>query len=793
MKIERAARRVPDDSFRCNECRALLPKYFSKKLDSYSELRVEEHLAVCEACFDQYSTLVEEDIRKNRRESYLAGRPQPWSPPYDWRQEKAIYDGIMARVLSSATGTGSRLTLVKYDRALERAAFMLLIRVVAALRNRGVRVRLFSSPTECLIYPEELEVLQTPLCLVFLRGSGFCNALESLQELTSKGISVIAGWPGEEWGELALTVNHRSYWFGLDGPRADAFRGALEEEMEAQKVLLNTASKDPYFYTCLLDAYGVPVPLSLLARLIGQNERKTAALLRQAKGLIWPVETAGSRERFFCTGGEPLADLAVRTLFRDEAEHGYSRIIETVDHSVKDERYLLLRLVRSMTLRGRRRLARRLLTTNEQSIRGVWEQGDTREVLLWGKAFHDLFLYDRAEDVFRHGLEREPGNVYLMHALACMLYDSGKYEQGERLFDHASRAQPDNVFIWQSWGEKERKLGRLQYGEGRLRRALELDPDNVYTIVSFGMLELERGRLDDAENMLQKALKLAPQNTYALNCMAELAKRKGGFLQAKALLEQVLDVEQGNVPALHALGQLEKERGHFIRAKQIFTAILDRFDEDNTRTLHALGEIELERGRLKGEEIHYKVAEDYFRAVLEIDPGNVPALVSSGMMEVYRGNYASAEGLLSTVLEKEPDNLRARVALAETGLRQGRHRYAERSLVRVLQAMANNVPALNTYARLHAARGDYSLAARVFEQALQQERQSIITLNTWAGVEAEQGSFDKATELITMALDLDPENAYTCWQYSQILQKQGRPEEAGQQLRRAAELSLDVL
>ena len=790
--MERAARRVSDSSFNCTDCRALLQRYVSKTLESHSDVRVEEHLAHCHACFDRYATLVEEDIRKNRRESYLAGRPQPWSPPWDRNKEKSVYDEIMAQAVSTDREAGGHLTFIKYDKPLERSAFMLLLRVVAGLRNQGKRVRLFSSPTECLIYPEELDVLKRPLCLVFLRGSGFCNALESLQDLSRRGISIIAGWPNDEWGELTPLINHHSYWFNLESRYSDAFDRALRDEMEAERALLKAPSKDMYLYTCLLDAYGIPAPLPLLARLIAQSERKTAALLRQAKGLIWPVETRLPSRGSFCTAGEPIARLALTTVFADEAEHGYSRIVEAIDPAYKDERHLLLRLVRSMTLRGKRHLARRLLTTHERSITGIWQRGEIREILLWGTAFHDLFLYDRAETVFRYGLEREPENAHLLQALAGMLYDSGKHEEGERLFDKASRTHPDNVYIWQSWGDKERKLGRLHYGESRLRKALELEPANVYTLVSYGSLELERGRLDEAQRLFEKALGIAPQNTHALNCMAELVKRKGGFLQAKALLEQALDAEPGSVPSLHALGQLEKERGHFSQAKQLFTTIVDRFDEDNTRTLHALGEIELEKGRLKQEETHYALAEEHFKAVLDIEPGNTPTLVSVAVMEGYRGNYAGAEALLSAVLEKRPDNLRARVALAEVRLRQGRHREAEESLVRVLQVMANNVAALNTYARLHAARGDYELAAKVFQQALQQERQSVVTCNTWAEVEAGRGNFDKAAELINIALDLDPENAYTYRQYSSILDRQGKHEEARQQLVKAIKLGMDI-
>jgi tetratricopeptide (TPR) repeat protein len=792
MNIERGANRVLDDSFNCSKCRALLPKYIGKTLGSDSEWQVEEHLATCGACFAQYAILVEKDIRKNQRESYLAGRPQPWSPPWDRQKEKDIYDALMAQALSPDRERGAGVAIIKYDKPLERVVFLLLLRLVAGLRNHGKRVRLFSSPVECLVYPEELEVLERPLCLVFLRGSGFCNALESLQELSRKGISVIAGWPNDEWGELALPINHLSYSLNLESPSSDAFSKALEEEMKAEKTLLRIEVKELYFYTCLLDAHGIPSPLSLLARLVQQSERKTMALPRRAKGLIWSVETRFPSRVFLCTAGESVARLALNTLFEDKVEQGYSRIIETINHDNQNERYLLLRLFRSMIFRGKRRLAKKLLKAHEPNITNVWKLGNTGEILLWGKIFHELFLYKEAEVIFGHGLEREPQNSYLLQAFAGALYDSGNYEKGEQLFHEASQVDPDNVYVWQSRGDKELKRRRLSYAEAWLNKALDLEPTNVYTIVSYGILKLEVGRFDEARRLFEKALSIVPRSVYALNCLAELEKRRGEFRTAGQLLTRALEVEPGNVPSLHALGQLEKERGHFKQARRLFSRILEEFDQDNIYTLHALGEIELEQGRLGGDERHYTAAEEYFNAVLEIQPENIAALVSLGVMEGHRRNYHKAEEFFSRALTKEPYNLRPLVALAELKLRQQRYREAERNLIAVLQRTANNIPALNTYARLYAETGQYALAANAFRQAVEYESQNVVTYNTWAEVEAKQGNFDKAYGLINKALELDPENAYTHRQYSLILENQGRHEEAQQQLRKTIELGMDL-
>jgi len=777
----------------CDECQSLLPKHVGRRLDLYCEWLINEHLSRCETCFERYFALVEDDVRKNRKESYLAGRPQPWSPPWDVGKEKSICDEVIARALLPAKDGDSQLTIIKYDKALERVAFLLLLRIAAALRNRDKRVRLFSSLTDCFLYPEELKLLKKPLYLVFLGTSGFCNALESLQKLVvHKGIQIIAGWPNDRWGELTFPANYTIYSLALGARHAEVYGRALHQEIESQQALLKKDIRELYLYVCLLDAHGIASPVPLLARLTRQSEERVTDQLWQAIGLVYPVEARFQSVQSFCTAGEPIARVALNKLFKDEVEQGYSQIIEAIDSDNKDERYVLLRLFHALSLSGKRRLAKRLLRQHAQAIARIWQRGDAQEVLLWGKTHHELFLYEESEAIFQHGLEKDRGNPYLLQAFAAMLYDCGKPEEGAKLFYQADEADPGNVYVWQSWGDKERRLGNMRYAEERLKKALRLDPRNVYTLVSYGILELDKGDLDKAESRLNEALSIAPRNLYALNCLGELAKRKGEFVRARELFNQVLDIDPANVPTMHALGQLERERGHLRKAEELFKQILERFDEDNIRALHALGEIELERGRLSGKEGHYRVAEQYFNTVLEIEPENVSALVSLAMMETYRGNYKKAEEFLLRALKRQPGSLYVLVALAEVMMRQQRYAEARNNLEAVLGRAPQNVPALNSYARLCAAKGEFEPAVRIFEKARQIEPRNVVTRNTWAEIEATRWGFDRALQLIDEALELDRENAYTYWQYALILERQGRHEEAQEQFRKAIELGMDV-
>jgi tetratricopeptide (TPR) repeat protein len=776
----------------CAECQSLLPQYINKTLNLHDEWRVREHLSECETCFNHYVNLLDKDIQKSGRMVYLAHRPVWESPMWNGGKEQALCQEIGSQALRMETDTLASFIAIKYDKPLERAAFLLQLRVAAALREAGKRVRLFTSSVESLLYPQELEELGKPVYLIFLKAPGFCNFLECLQELSNGGIIVIAGWPKDEWGEMTLPVNHFLYSLSLESQQYEGFFAGLREEIKAQQTLMKKEIEASYFYTCLLDACGIPIPLPFLARLIQKSEDETLSLIHQARGLLFQVETYGSSIPLFCTEGEPVARLALEKLFENKVDEGYSAVIEGIDSPSENERYLLLKLFRSFILRGKRRFAQSLIREHKPAITQVWQQGDIQELLLWGKSFHELFLYEESETVFRRGLDLESKNPYLLQARARMLYDWGKYDDAEKLFNQASKDYPQDIYIWQSWGDKERKRGRHRQAEAMLKEALAIDPKNVYALVSYGRLKAEVRKVDEAQQSFDKALAIDPDNVYALNCLGEMAKRMGKYEQAEHLFGKALNIDPGNIPTLHALGQMQKERGHFAQARGLFNEILEKLDEDNIHSRHALGEIESELGRFSGDKKHYKQANEYFQIVLSIDPENVPAYISWAVMEGYKQDYDRAKELLAKAIEKAPGNLYVHTALAEIELKQEKYKEAEENLAAVLQVAGTNVPALNTLAKLQAAKGNCEQARKLFQQALQCEPENIITYNTWAEMEGERGNYDEATQLLDRALKLDPMNAYTHRQYALILEKRGEHQEAEQHLRRAKELGMDI-
>ena len=170
----------------------------------------------------------------------------------------------------------------------------------------------------------------------------------------------------------------------------------------------------------------------------------------------------------------------------------------------------------------------------------------------------------------------------------------------------------------------------------------------------------------------------------------------------------------------------------------------------------------------------------HFRAVVDIDPRNVEALVNLGQALAESGRAREAQQALERALNTSPGSATVRhalgwalhkaqraaeavphleaavameplsdwyVDLAKALADAGRTGEAAKAFDRSLSRDGKNVVALRTYAQWSVSRGDFNRAARLFERAIQQSPGDMALPMYLAQVELLRGKWDRVGDL----------------------------------------------
>ena len=782
----------------------LIRKLLDMTLSEDQAQELDEHLKDCESCFSVYAQLMEEQFVEEHPKGslYLTERSSwgtlAWSPEEqeEWAEEISFQALLQEQ--------GKKPIVIKHTLYQEMSTHLMLLRVRTKLQQEGRAVHLFPSAAEVFLEPSQRETNGKPSYLIIPHAPSHPDFLEKFEQLASHDNQVIiASGRYEEWDGAFLPFDHVSYALDPDLFERERFESKLREEVARQIEGLSQREgiRQAYLWVCLLDAFGIPTPVSLLAKLMDREKEAVYALLDDAQGFILPVKTDGGKS-LVSTEGEAIAQEVVRREFGNEEDRirKYREIIQAAEF---EEHETILRLFHRMARRGQRLFVQALLKEQawcEKKLEVFTsERASSRELLYWGKTLGENRLFKEAQRVFEKGLARDRENIYLLQAYAKMLADQGEYDKAKEFFTKACDRNRSNVYVWQAWGDMERKRGEqegLELAAEKYDEILKnLDPNNLHALISYGHLMIAKAResrptsreigedlvrqyFEDAEARFQRAQQIDPGNVYAQHSLGILEHRRGDYQRAEQHFRRALLLDPNNVPTLHAMGMIAKERGHWQEAERYFQDALS-IDPKNIETLHALGELKADQGK-------YREAKEYFDKVLDLDSRNLHTYVAFLAMEGKRGNFVRAKEWYNSARDLfREDNDYLRGAWAEVLAKQGEYREAESEIFAIWrQAKGLNAPTLNIYAKMKAEQGIFDNAAepKVFDEAkgalersIQLDPGNVITRNTWADVEmrwAERESMNRnpekarehleeARKHLQKAFEIDQENVYT--------------------------------
>lgn len=772
--------------------------------------------------------------------STILKRPVGAGPRLSLRVLERHRDEIL-RKAAGLEEQGGGLLLITHTEGQEPSVLLLLTLFIGRLKRQGKPVRLYRSRLE----PELPATLPDRGYLLVHQFPQCPGLLELLETDLTPGRVVIATGLREEWESLQLHLPHLFYRLPEGAEEGEqALNAVVQIELDGYRQMGPDAKA--YFLVALFDAWGIPLPFSLLARALNRDEDEVGVLVEKAhtQHLLSWIELEKPPALLVSTKSPLVARMMVGTIRSEgktEAEvlNEYATVIRAVDPEDKGERYTVLKLFQAL-LRGshqwetvrntwgiqesRRRWLLELIHRTDEAINQIWQRGDATEHLLWGKLLEELRLFEESDRVFRDGLHHAPDNPFLLHAQAKMLgewarFESLRYPAADQAFREAARRMPENPYVWQAWGVMEKERGNARQASGHFEQALQAahatrrSSDTIYTLVAWADLEIERGNYAKAEALLNQAGELSPSSLYVPHLRGKMAFYQGNYPGAEEHLNGVLAIDPVNVPALNTLGDMALKRGHWKRAEQLLHQAL-RINPENIPTLHALGELWVERGDLAasvGEDSEaltcYGKAEERLLQILELELKNRHALVALGRLytkwaRLEPERARKAEARLDEALRLHPTNKFALHVLGELKREQGAMEEAEQHFMRVLQQDRENLPALLSLADLYLTQGRrdeaQELLNRVGRDTGAIERgefplpthELIRAYNMWAWVELKAEKREQALTHVEQAIEHDRENAYTHRTYAQILEAMGRDEDARMHREKARTLGM---
>jgi tetratricopeptide (TPR) repeat protein len=254
--------------------------------------------------------------------------------------------------------------------------------------------------------------------------------------------------------------------------------------------------------------------------------------------------------------------------------------------------------------------------------------------------------------------------------------------------------------------------------------AIDEEKDFMEAYFNLAMVHERRRRPDKALAVYQRALKENPDDPSAkafigkihvanardLMAQGNIQGAKALMAQGKALFDEVLARDYENVPANNALALYWLLQDDTDQAEEYVRQVLT-IQPSNVTALNTRGLIFLQANKLD-------IAKWIFaEKVLRIDPNSVEALTNLGVVWIRLDDLPSAVALLKRAIKLDPSNIAARMNLGSIFIDYLNYPGAQEHYEHVLQVQPNNVEAVIGLATAKLARHNFKAAVEGYLHA----------------------------------------------------------------------------
>jgi tetratricopeptide (TPR) repeat protein len=451
------------------------------------------------------------------------------------------------------------------------------------------------------------------------------------------------------------------------------------------------------------------------------------------------------------------------------------------------------------------------------------------EAALWLARLYRLENeHEKAGEVLRGLLEREPENEAAVEQLTQLLLDSGKSSEAIALLGRIVKRSPtaglldllgdaytqthdpaqaeqayrkaveiDPADVGHRRGLAQALLAQEKYAPAleQFKKLVEIEPDDADNYLRLAQIYRQLHHLDQAEENVLHAKQRSPGSLEVIYYEAMIYEAQGRFEDAiRVLSDAVAGVKSqaGLTPATRrTLAILYEQLGRLYRDVENYSAAINTFQE-----MLKLGEEEDRRARVLVVDT-YRAGRDLAKALqesrkaLEAYPKDRSIRVTHALLLGEKGDTEEAAKFLRGMLTGGSDEREIYLDLAQVYERGRRYAEAE-AAARMAEKMAGR-PAENEMVwfmlgAIFERQKKYDLAEGQFKRVLEINPRNAPTLNYYGYMLADLGlRLDEATNLVKRALAEDPHNGAYLDSLGWAYFKQNRLAEAEGSLRKAVE------
>jgi tetratricopeptide (TPR) repeat protein len=163
----------------------------------------------------------------------------------------------------------------------------------------------------------------------------------------------------------------------------------------------------------------------------------------------------------------------------------------------------------------------------------------------------------KAEDIFRDILKRDPNHVEAARLLAAIASEKKHYRDAEVFLRHAASNAPDYVRVWVDLANVLREREKLDEALECALRVLELAPDRAEPHMLHANVLGTMGRHEEAIEAYEKSLEIAPGKAGALCSIGHHQKTVGRTDAAIATYRECIQAKPDHAEAYWSLANLK--------------------------------------------------------------------------------------------------------------------------------------------------------------------------------------------------------------------------------------------
>ncbi len=296
--------------------------------------------------------------------------------------------------------------------------------------------------------------------------------------------------------------------------------------------------------------------------------------------------------------------------------------------------------------------------------------------------YYALIQPEKALSYYERYLRISPRDADILFQMAVVHHKSGQLSKAEKSYKKSIELEPDQLASHLALADLYEQQKSTAAAIAEYVRATEIQAANALILTRLGNLYYRNAQFDEAWDTFQSAEKASPSDPTVHYWLARTAEEKKNWKAAAIHAEQAWDLSQdpqflplvAYYMTLHrqpdqAVKYLEKAKEYDPTNANILLFLgmnyMDLNKPDLAREALAKGvslypkdaQMRFHLGSAEDRLGNFSAAVEQFKAILEIDPNNTPAMNYLGYSWAERGeNLEEAERLLRKVVAAEPES-----------------------------------------------------------------------------------------------------------------------------------------